>query len=231
LYGQRVPRYRGIVPATRMKLYGVLQSNFTSKCRIVLHEKGLLGDVDLVPVPVDGPGAAAYRAMNPLGKIPALEVDGAVIVESEVINEYLEERFPEPALLPSDALGRARVRVVSRFHDLYLEPALRVLYPRGNEAVDPAVVEARLPEVWERFDQLERMLGEPWAAGATFTLADCALAPTMLFASLLMRVLRRPAVVEGRTKVREWWRLVRTRPSVRAVLQEQRTSLVTPSTR
>jgi glutathione S-transferase len=211
--------------AARMKLYGVLQSNFTAKVRIVLHEKGLLDDVELVPVPPDGPGADAYRAINPLGKIPALEVDGAVIVESEVINEYLDERFPKPPLLPADPLGRARVRVVSRFHDLYLEPALRVLYPRGNAAVDPALVEARLPEVCERFDQLEGMLGEPWAAGETFTLADCALAPTMLFASLLMRVMRRPAVAEGRAKVREWWQVVRTRPSVRAVLEAQREAL------
>jgi glutathione S-transferase len=208
-----------------MKLYGVLQSNFTAKCRIVLHEKGRLDDVELVPVPVDGPGAVAYRAINPLGKIPALEVDGAVIVESEVINEYLEERFPEPPLLPADPLGRARVRIVSRFHDLYLEPALRVLYPRGNAAVESALVDARLPEVWARFDQLERMIIEPWAAGATFTLADCALAPTMLFASLLMRFVGRPALVEGRPKLREWWRLVRTRPSVRSVLQEQRRAL------
>lgn len=205
----------------RMKLYGVMQSNFTSKCRIVLSEKGLLDQVELVPVPWEGPGKDAYRAVNPLGKIPALEIDGTVIVESEVINEYLEERFPEPPLMPADPIGRARVRVVSRFHDLYLEPALRAIYP----PVDPAVVEARLPAVWERLDQLEGMLGRPWAAGAMFTLADCALAPTMLFASLLMRVMRRPAPVEGRATLREWWSLVRTRPIVRTVLQEQRAAL------
>ena len=212
---------------TRMKLYGVVQSNFTAKCRIVLYEKGLLDQVELVAVPADGPGAAAYRAINPLGKIPALEVDGTIIVESEVINEYLEERFPEPPLLPADPIGRARARVVSRFHDLYLEPALRAIYP----PVDPADVEVRLPEVWERLDQLEGLLGEPWAAGAMFTLADCALAPTMLFASLLMRFVQRPAPVEGRSKLRAWWQLVRTRPSIQIVLEEQRRALERRRTR
>ena len=211
---------------TRMKLYGVMQSNFTAKCRIVLYEKGLLDQVELVPVPTDGPGADAYRTINPLGKIPALEVDGTVIVESEVINEYLEERFPEPPLLPADPIGRARVRVVSRFHDLYLEPALRAIYP----PVDPALVEARLPEVWARLDQLEGLLDQPWAAGAMFTLADCALAPTMLFASLLMRFMQRPAPVEQRPKVRAWWEVVRTRPSVQTVLREQRQALETRAT-
>jgi glutathione S-transferase len=204
-----------------MKLYGVVQSNFTAKCRIVLYEKSLLDQVELVPVPADGTGAAAYRAINPLGKIPALEVDGAVIVESEVINEYLEERFPEPPLLPADPIGRARVRIVSRFHDLYFEPALRAIYP----PVDPAVVDARLSEVWARLDQLEDLLDQPWAAGSAFTLADCAVAPTMLFASLLMRSLGRPAPIEGRPKLGEWWARVRTRPSVGSVLQEQREGL------
>jgi glutathione S-transferase len=83
----------------------------------------------------------------------------------------------------------------------------------------------------ERFDQLERMLGEPWAAGAMFTLADCALAPTMLLASLLMRVLHRPAPVEGRATLRKWWEVVRTRPSVETVLREQREGLETRPTR
>ena len=212
-----------------MKLYGVLQSNFTAKCRIVLHEKGLLDRVELVPVPPDGPNAAAYRAVNPLGKIPALEVDGTIVVESEVINEYLDDRFPEPPLLPADPLARARARVVSRFHDLYLEPALRAMYPRGAAGMDAAVVDAQLPAVSERLDQLETMLGAPWAAGDAFTLADCALAPTMLFASLMMRVLGRPAPVEGRPRLAEWWRLARTRPSVRTVLEEQRDALLRSS--
>ena len=106
-----------------------------------------------------------------------------------------------------------------------MEPALRVMYPRANAGMDPAVVDAQLPVVWERLDQLEGMLGEPWAAGETFTLADCALAPTMSFASLMMRFLGREPPVAGRGKLGAWWQRVRARESVRVVLRAQRGAL------
>lgn len=202
-----------------MRLHGTAASNFTAKCRIALREKGL-ADVALVDPPAGG-----ASALNPLGRIPVLEVDGTLLFESEVINEFLEDLVPQPPLLPADPLDRARARLISRFHDLYLEPALRVLYPAAGAAVAPDLLAARLPEVARRFDQLERLLGEPWAAGATFTLADCALAPTMLFASLLMRASDRPLPTAERPRLAAWWTLVRTRPSVRSVLDEQRAAL------
>ncbi len=208
-----------------MRLYSSDASNFAARCRIVIGEKGLR-EIEIVPPPGDGPASPEYRRINPLGKIPALDIGGRVLVESEVINEYLEDRFPEPALLPKDPAARAAVRFVSRFHDLYLEPPLRALYPQAEPAArDPRLVAEKLPEVAARLDQLESILGEPWAAGESFTLADCAHAPTMLFARLRLPLLGAPSPFAGRPRLAAWWERVRGRPSVGKVLAEQRAAL------
>jgi maleylacetoacetate isomerase/maleylpyruvate isomerase len=83
--------------------------------RIALKLKGL--DYDYVPVQlVRGGGeqfAPEYRALNPAGLVPALDDDGAILTQSLAIIEYLEEKYPLPALLPADANGRARVRALA----------------------------------------------------------------------------------------------------------------------
>src|SRR5271169_4158608 len=122
-----------------MKLYSRDLSNFSGKSRIVIYEKGL--NVEMVDPP-GGIGSAEYKKLNALGKIPALQLDnGQVIAESEVINEYLEDKFPEKSLLPKDAEGRAKVRSFSRFHDLYLDPPMRALLPQlfGKQLEDTFV--------------------------------------------------------------------------------------------
>ena len=92
-----------------MKLYSRDLSNFSAKSRIVIYEKGL--DVEMVDPP-GGMGSQEYKKLNPLGKIPALQLDnGRMIAESEVINEYLEDKFPAEPLLPQDAEGWAAVRI------------------------------------------------------------------------------------------------------------------------
>ena len=80
-------RTKTLCEEAKMKLYGIDLSNFTSKCRIVMYEKGLSFEKINPP---GGMGSAEYKKLNPVGKIPALQLDnGQVIAESEVINEYL----------------------------------------------------------------------------------------------------------------------------------------------
>src|SRR6266851_9652113 len=112
-----------------MKLYGMNLSNFSTKSRIVVYEKG--ANIELA-APPGGMKSPEYLKINPLGKIPCLDADGTIIPESEVINEYLEEKYPSPALMPKSPEARAKVRLMSRFHDLYLEPPLRALFPQMN---------------------------------------------------------------------------------------------------
>src|SRR5271167_2240683 len=113
-----------------MKLYSVSTSNFAAKSRIAIYDKGLA--IDIVSIPGNDLKSPEYLKINFLGKTPALDADGFMIPESETINEYLEDKFPAPALLPKSPEGRARVRILTRFHDLYLEPPLRALFGQMN---------------------------------------------------------------------------------------------------
>src|SRR5688500_2759824 len=168
-----------------MKLYNMYLSNFASKCRIAIYEKGL--DVEIVAIPNGDLKSPEYLKIYPLGKTPSLDVGGQVLGESEVINEYLEDKFPEKPLLPKDAEGRARVRALTRFHDLYLEPPIRALFPQvGAKERDQNLVSEKLTDIDTRFDQLEAHLVGPYACGSSFTLADCALPPTMFFAAAML---------------------------------------------
>jgi glutathione S-transferase len=203
-----------------MKLYGLNLSNFATKSRIVVYEKG--ANVEIVEPP-GGMKSPEYLKINPLGKIPALDADGTVIAESEIINEYLEEKFPSPALLPKSPEARAKVRLLTRFHDLYLEPPLRALFPHLNpKSRDEKIVNEKLAELQTRLDQLESMIAEPgsFAAGQDFTLADCALAPTTFFIANILPGFGANAPLEHRPKLAAWWSKVQERASVKKALGE-----------
>ena len=207
-----------------MKLYSSDLSNFASKTRIAIREKGL--NVEFLKPP-GGTSSAEYRKVNPLGKIPALELDnGDVIAESETINEYLEDRYPEKPLLPKDAHDRAAVRSFSRLNDLYLDPPFRALLPQlFGKKLDASSVQEKLSEIGNRLDQLEGMIGTPWAAGDTFTLADAALAPTLFLMVNILPQFGAQTPFEGRPRLAAWWSRVQERPSIRQTLGEQLAAL------
>ncbi len=203
-----------------MKLYNMNLSNFASKCRIAIYDKN--APVEIVAIPGNDLKSPEYLKINPLGKTPALDADGLIIPESETINEYLEDKFPNPPLMPKSPEGRAKVRTFTRFHDLYLEPPLRALFPQMNPKTrDEKVVNEKLTELNSRLDQLDKMLAESgFATGAEFTLADCALAPTMFFAVNLLGMFGAKPPLEGRPKLAAWWNHVQTRASVKKALGE-----------
>ena len=207
-----------------MKLYQSFLSNYATKNRIAIYEKGL--QVEFVDPP-GGLHSAEYQKINPLDKIPCLEVAGQIIPESEIINEYFEEKFPEKPLLPKSPEARAKVRLFGRFHDLYLEPPLRALFGQMNPKTrDEKVVNEKLTEVNKRLDELEKMLGESgFAAGADFSLADCAVAPTIFFCTALLPMFGAKPPMEGRPKLSAWWTHVNTRPSVKKGIGEMQEAL------
>jgi glutathione S-transferase len=207
-----------------MKLYNLGLSNFASKSRIAIYEKGV--NVEFVDPP-GGLGSADYKKINPLGKVPALVLDnGQLIAESELINEYLEDKYPAKPLLPKDAEGRAQVRAFTRFHDLYLEPPMRAVFPKlFGQQLDDKFIQEKITEVNNRLDQLEGKIGNQWAAGSTFTLADCALAPTMFFMTTFLPQFESKPPTEGRPKITAWWNRVQEQPSVKKALDEQRAAL------
>lgn len=98
-----------------MKLYNYFRSSASFRVRIALALKGL--DYDYVPVDLLKDGgeqfSAAFKAMNPAALVPVLDDDGTLLTQSLAIIEYLDETRPQPPLLPTDAVGRARARAIA----------------------------------------------------------------------------------------------------------------------
>src|ERR671938_542861 len=99
-----------------LTLYDAARCPYCARVRIVLAEKGV--EFETVEVDLDDRPAWIYEK-NSTGRVPVLEEDGFVLPESAVINEYLDERYPEPPLLPADPAARAAARMlIFRFDDL-----------------------------------------------------------------------------------------------------------------
>jgi len=184
----------------RLTLYGVAVSAFVAKVRIALDHKGLAYEEREPP---GGYGSAAYRAIVPAGSVPGLVADGAPLFESNAILEFLEEVAPEPAILPRDALGRARVRGLLGFHDQRVEASVRALFPlvKRDWRTEPGAVEDAVRGVEAALDRLAAL--EPWAAaeGGPFA-SDLAYPCTLQMARMLGEEMGRPPAVPA--AVADW---------------------------
>lgn len=207
-----------------MKLYDLALSPFSARARIAIYAKRL--DVALEPPP-GGLSSSAYRALNPTGRVPALDVDGTVIPESTVICEFLEDRYPYPALRPAEPIARARDRALGRVADLDLVPPMQTLFGQVDPKTrDPDVVEAALAELRPKLDLLEHMLGRgPFAAGEHLGLADCALFPLFFFATRMLPMLGDKDPLASRPRLARWWEAVQKHDAVAKVDAELQKAL------
>ncbi|MEZ5559593.1 MAG: glutathione S-transferase family protein [Pseudomonadales bacterium] len=128
-----------------MKLYHAAVSTCSQKVRLVLAEKGLEYESALLDLQRGDQFDAAYLALNPNAVVPTLENRGRALIESTLINEYLDDAYPEPALKPLDAAERHRMRLWTRRIDDALHPACGVVtYAIG---VRPALLKRPREEV------------------------------------------------------------------------------------
>ncbi|MGB0629623.1 MAG: glutathione S-transferase family protein [Alphaproteobacteria bacterium] len=155
-----------------LKIYTVPVSLYSAKVRIVLRHKGLDWREDRPP---GGYGSAAYREVVPSGNVPTLRDGDLMIADSEAITEYLNEAYPNPAMLPGDAVQRAKTRERSRFHDTRLEPQLRALFPHFKaENRSDGFVRTQGIVITEKLQQLAHLLDQaPVRPEDVLTLADC----------------------------------------------------------
>lgn len=198
-----------------MIFYALPVSSYSAKVRIVLVAKGVpFGERE----PPGGYRSEAYRAIVPTGTLPAIDDDGFVLAESEAINEYLEERFAAPPMLPQGPQERARVRFLSRFHDFYLEPPVRALFAHINPAKrDAGIVAARVADIRRRMAELGQMIRPcPFIAAQTLTLADCGPAVTVPLAQLLVQALGQNLALPA--SIGAWQAAVEAHPAVRQVM-------------
>jgi glutathione S-transferase len=182
-----------------LTLYDAARCPYCARVRIVIVEKRI--EVETIEIDLNDRPAWIYEK-NATGRVPVVEEDAWTLPESAVIMEYLEERYPEPPLLPADPADRALARLRIFRHDAFTAPyyALR----RGADGADALFA--------EQLDRLDGALEErPWLGGAEYGLADIAYVPWILRArdamgidldpypalsEWLVRLLDRPAVAE-----------------------------------
>jgi len=155
-----------------MTLYSGITDPFSHRCRIVLYEKGMdfeIIDVDLMNKPED------LAVMNPYNRTPVLVERDLVLYESNIINEYIDERFPHPQLMPADPVMRARARLfLFRFeHELFsnIEAIEKGTQKQGDKG--RAIIRDNLTQIAPVFTKQKFMLGEE------FTMLDVAIAPLL----------------------------------------------------
>lgn len=181
-------------------LYNAARCPYAARARIVLAEKGI--EVETVEIDLSDRPAWLYEK-NPTGRVPVVEEDGGdPVPESVVIMEFLEERYPEPALLPSDPADRAAVRLLI-FRDNELTGpyyALRRGEDGAAEQLDAALA---------RFDV--RLYEQDYLGGAEYSLADIALVPWVLRARDMLGV-----NLNGYPSLAAWLERLEERPAVAA---------------
>src|SRR2546427_13180918 len=163
-----VPRENAIM----MTLYSGTTDPFSQRCRIVLHEKGMdfqIIDVDLDHKPED------LAVMNPYNQVPVLVERDLVLHESNIINEYIDERFPHPQLMPADPVMRARARLFLHRFEKELFSHIDALENGNQKQQDRARqhVADQLTQMAPVFTKQKYMLGDE------FSMLDVAISPLL----------------------------------------------------
>ncbi|MFD2204743.1 glutathione S-transferase family protein [Kiloniella antarctica] len=200
-----------------MIFYTVPVSNYCAKVELALALKGIEA---IHQIPPGGYGSENYKVIVPTGTVPALIDEGLVLSDSETINEYLEEKFPKPALLPITIGDRATTRMLSRFHDLKFEPLIRALFKHMSPSQrQEAVIKEKYQELDQQLSLLERMGHfSPYIAGDQISLADCGFAPTILLATKMFKAVNMPLTLSQ--KIESWQMKMSEHPIAEPILSK-----------
>ncbi len=155
-----------------MTLYSGTTDPFSQRCRIVLFEKGMdfqVIDVDMFNKPED------LAVVNPYNKVPVLVERDLVLYEANIINEYIDERFPHPQLMPADPVMRARARLFLHRFENELFCHIDAIEHAAQKVADKArhVVRDNLTQISPVFAKQKYMLGDD------FSMLDVAIAPLL----------------------------------------------------
>lgn len=172
-------------PAAPVLLHGYFRSSAAWRVRIALHHKGIAFAQKSYALRDGEQRSPEFLALNPQGLVPALEIDGLLLTQSLAICEYLDQTRPEPALLPADAAGRARVRALALAIACEIHPVqnLRVLRAvaalSGERGTGEAWARRICTEGLEAYAGMVRPTMGAFSFGDTVTLADVLLVPQM----------------------------------------------------
>lgn len=196
-----------------VQLYSLAVCPFAQRTRILLAQKGI--DFSLTEIDLTQPRPDWFLKLNPLGQVPVIIHEGRVLNESSVINEYLDEVFPPPRVMPDDAYERAQSRIlIDRVNRNFIPVFYRVLMNQ-----DPAQATALKDQILAEWRWLDAMLMRHNPDGVwlwdRFGMADITIAPFFLRWCLhtYYRHLEVPSG-EGYARVRKWYDACVTHPLV-----------------
>jgi glutathione S-transferase len=204
-----------------MKLYGAIASPYVA--RVLMYAKIKDVELPLSEAPGGNIKSPEFLALNPIGKMPTLEVDGTGIGESTIICDYLEDVYPQKSGLPVDPIDRARTRLIARIVDLYIvqhvSPLFRNMKPTNR---DTAAIESAGKELIKAYGYAEHAMGKgPFCVGATPTLGDCALSTTTMMVKKILTVgdfgIADPT---GSDRLTTWWKAMEGHALCNPVLQD-----------
>lgn len=198
-----------------MRLYDYPDCPFAQKVRIVLAEKELEYETVFVDLRQGEQRKAEFLKLNPYGRVPVLIDEDVVVYDSTLINEYLEDEYPHPALMPQDSAGRARVRILEDFSDNSFLPSagfVQAELGKPEEDQDADRLQRYRKGLADGLVRLESFLTGREFLANDFSLADIAFVPAV------MNLSRLGVEVDPRLRnVQAWIGRLRQRPSITAL--------------
>jgi len=198
-----------------IQLYFAKGSTFSQRTRVVLLEKG----IDFTATEVDLQNKPDwFIQVSRYGKVPAIKHGDVEIFESTIINEYLEEVFPEPPLLPKDPGAKAIARIWIDYANTRLVPAFNKLL-RGKDIAEQEQGKREFLEALLYLEQegISKLSGNgPYWLGENFSLVDISFYPWFERLPILEHF-RNFTLPTETPRLQEWWNVVRDRPSIKAV--------------
>lgn len=200
------------------QLCGFAASNYYNKVKLALLEKGVPFEEVLAWLGETDPSA------SPLGKVPYAITEDGPLSESTVILEYLEDRYPESPLLPSDPYEAAKVRELLRYLEIHLELVARNLYAESffGGKVSDSLKEKIRPQLEKNIAAFAKLVRfSPFIAGDRFTLADCAAVVHLPLISSATRIIYGQDML-SHLPVKDYLKKMGERPSVQRVSADRK---------
>jgi glutathione S-transferase len=206
-----------------MILYSETTSPYSAVVRVAVYAKELAIEI---AAPPGGLKSDEYRAFSGTGTVPCLKLDdGSALPESTVILGYLDEKFPQPPLLPAGAEARARALLLVRLGvDGVIDPLVGLFHDLSEGL--PTAQATALERLTAGLGRVEHFLSaDGFAAGPGFSQADCVLGPSLLGVSAFGGMLGAPDLLTRHPKLAAYNTHVAAHPAVAKVLGELQAAL------
>ena len=212
-----------------LTLCGFPVSNYYNKVKLALLEKNVSFVEEHVKT---GLTDEAVLSASPLAKIPFIRTPQGNLCESEAIVEYIEAAYPHPPLLPADPFAAAKVRELCIYIDLHIELVARELYYQaffGGTVSESNQVRIR-KQLERNIAAAKRLLKfAPYAAGDTFTLADCAAFVSLPLVGMATKAIYgEDLLLAGGVDYKEYVKFIGERPSAQKVLADRKAATAKP---